>query len=101
VDSSTISSPGHRASRGLCVGLYGASRTVALSPDTAIESGAPTSIACRDLKVLEWIASQMRGKFRGSRNAMKLIAAIIGAATSPLTQLPNLFDMVSPGERGE
>jgi hypothetical protein len=52
-------------------------------------------------EVLEWIANQKRGKFRGSRNAMKLIAAIIGAATPPLMQLPNLFEMVSPGERGE
>jgi hypothetical protein len=51
-------------------------------------------------EVLEWIANQKRGKFRGSRNAMKLIAAIIGAATPPLMQLPNLFDMVSPGSAG-
>ena len=36
-------------------------RTVALSPDTAIESWAPTH-GVVDIEVLEWIASQMRGK---------------------------------------
>jgi hypothetical protein len=35
----------------------------------------------------------MCGKFRGNRNVMKLVAAIIGVATLPLTQLPKLFDM--------
>jgi hypothetical protein len=69
------------------------SRTIALSPDTAIESWAPNHAACFDIEVLEWIASQMRGKFRSNRNVMKLVAAIIGAATLPLAQLPNLFDM--------
>jgi len=35
----------------------------------------------------------MRGKFRGNRTVTKLVAAIIGAATLPLAQLPNVFDM--------
>ncbi len=39
-------------------------RTVALSPDTDIESWAPTQAAKIDTKVLEWLASQMRGKRR-------------------------------------
>ena len=39
-------------------------RTVALSPDTAIESWAPAQAANIDTQVLEWIASQMRGKRR-------------------------------------
>jgi hypothetical protein len=69
------------------------SRTIALSPDTAIESWAPTHATCLDLEVLEWIASQTRSKFRGNPTVMKLFAAIIGAATLPLAQLPNLFDM--------
>jgi len=43
--------------------------------------------------VLEWISGQMRGKLRGNRTVMKLVAVIIGAATLPLTQLPNLFDI--------
>src|SRR5580692_3410993 len=69
------------------------SRTIALSPDTAIESWAPTRAACLDIEVLEWIASQTRSKFRGNPTVMRLFAAIIGATTLPLAQLPNLFDM--------
>jgi hypothetical protein len=74
-------------------GLPVPSRTVALSPDTAIESWAPTRAAGLDIEVLEWIASQMRGKLRGNRTVMKLVAVVIGAASLPLTQLPNLFDI--------
>jgi hypothetical protein len=69
------------------------SRTIALSPDTAIESWAPTSAAGLDTEVVTWIASQMRGKLRGNRTVIKLVAAIIGVATLPMTQLPNLFDI--------
>src|SRR6185312_10801541 len=36
-------------------------RTIALSPDTAIESWAPAHGGV-DIEVLEWLASQMRGK---------------------------------------
>ena len=68
-------------------------RTIALSPDTAIESWAPTRAACLDIEVLEWIASQMCRKFRGNLKAMKLFAAIVGATTLPLAQLPSLFDL--------
>src|SRR5258705_3894198 len=74
-------------------GLPVPSRTIALSPDTAIESWAPTRAAGLDIEVLEWIASRMRGKFRGNRTVTKLVAAIIGPATLPLAQLPNVFDM--------
>jgi hypothetical protein len=69
------------------------SRTIALSPDTAIESWAPTRAASLDTEVVAWIASQMRGKLRGYRTVIKLVAAIIGVATLPMTQLPNLFDI--------
>jgi hypothetical protein len=68
-------------------------RTVALSPETAIESWAPTRAVGVDTEVLEWIASQMRGKRRGNRTLMTLVATIIGAATLPLAQLPNVFDI--------
>jgi hypothetical protein len=68
-------------------------RTVALSPETAIESWAPTQAVGVDTEVLEWIASQMRGKRRGNRTLMRLVATIIGAATLPLAQLPNMFDI--------
>jgi hypothetical protein len=68
-------------------------RTVALSPETAIESWAPTRAVGVDTEVLEWIASQMRGKRRSNRTLMTLVATIVGAATLPLTQLPNVFDI--------
>ena len=75
-------------------GLPVPSRSVALSPDTAIESWAPTKAVGVNTEVLEWIASQMRGKRRSNRTLMALVATIIGVATMPLTtQLPNVFDI--------
>lgn len=68
-------------------------RSVALSPDTAIDSWAPTKAVGVDLEVLEWIASQMRGKRRSNRVLMGLVATLIGAATIPLAQtLPAIID---------
>ena len=81
----------HRATSAS--GLPVPSRTIALSPDTAIESWAPTRPACLDIEVLEWIASQTRSKLGGNPKVMKLFAAIVGATTLPLAQLPNLFDL--------
>jgi hypothetical protein len=74
-------------------GLPVPSRTVALSPETAIESWAPTKAAGVDTDVLEWIASQMRGKHRSNRTLMSLVATIVGVAALPLTHLPNVFDI--------
>jgi len=75
-------------------GLPVPSRSVALSPDTAIESWAPTKAVGVNTEVLEWIAGQMRGKRRSNRTLMALVATIIGAATLPLTTpLPNVFDI--------
>jgi hypothetical protein len=68
-------------------------RTVALSPETAIESWAPIQAAGVDTEVLEWIASQMRGKRRSNRTLMRLVATIVGAATLPLAQLPGVLDI--------
>jgi hypothetical protein len=68
-------------------------RTVALSPKTTIESWAPTQAAGVDIEILEWIASQMRGKRSINRTLMALVATIVGAATAPLAQLPNVFDI--------
>ncbi len=68
-------------------------RTVALSPETAIESWAPAKAVNVDTEVLEWIASQMRGKRRGNRTLMRLVATIVGVAALPLAQLPNVFDI--------
>jgi hypothetical protein len=74
-------------------GLPVPSRTIALSPDTAIESWALTRAAGLDIEVLEWIAGQILGKLRGNPTVTKLVVAIIGAATLPLAQLPNWLDM--------
>jgi hypothetical protein len=68
-------------------------RTVALSPETAIESWAPTRAVGVNIEVLEWIAGQIRGKHRGNRTLTTLVATIVGAATLPLVQLPNVFDI--------
>jgi hypothetical protein len=44
--------------------------------------------------VLEWIASQMRGKRRSNLALKALVATLIGAATLPLAQtLPNFLDL--------
>jgi hypothetical protein len=74
-------------------GLPVPSRTVALSPETSIESWAPAKAAGVDTEVLNWIASQMRGKRRSNRTLMSLVATIVGVAALPLTTLPNVFDI--------
>lgn len=69
-------------------------RSIALSPETAIESWAPTTAVGVNTEVLEWIASQMRGTRRNNRALMRLVATLIGAATLPLAHtLPNVFDL--------
>jgi hypothetical protein len=65
-------------------------RTVALSPETAIESWAPAHAANVDIEVLNWIASQMRSTRRRNRTLAALVATIVGAAM-PL--MPNVFDI--------
>ncbi len=70
-------------------------RAVALSPQTAIESWAPTQAIGVNIEVLEWIAAQMRGKRRHNRLLMSVVATLIGAATTlPLAHsLPGLLDL--------
>src|SRR6516225_6284667 len=68
-------------------------RTVALSPDTDIESWAPVKANGVDTEVLEWIAGQMRGKRCINRTLMAMVATVVGAAALPLAQLPNVFDI--------
>ena len=75
-------------------GLPVPARSIALSPETAIESWAPTKAVGVNTEVLEWIAAQMRGKRRSNHTLKALVATIIGAATLPLTtQLSNVFDI--------
>jgi hypothetical protein len=68
-------------------------RTVALSPQTSIESWGPTKAISVDTEVLEWIASQMRGKRRSNRTLMTLVATIVGVAALSLVQMPHVFDI--------
>src|SRR5436853_3535508 len=56
-------------------------RTVALSPDVAIETWAPTKAVGVNSEVLEWIASQMRAKRVSNAAVMTLVTAVVGAAT--------------------
>jgi hypothetical protein len=68
-------------------------RTVALSPDTDIESWAPTQAKGVDTEVLEWIASQMRGKRQSNRKLMAMVATLAGVAALPLAHIPFVFDI--------
>src|SRR3979409_1352639 len=67
-------------------GLAVPPRTVALSPETAIESWAPKRAVGVDSEVLEWIASQMRGNRRINRTLMAMVASLVGAAALPLVR---------------
>jgi hypothetical protein len=69
-------------------------RSVALSPDTDIESWAPSYASRVNTEVLEWVAAQMRGKRQGNRRLMAMVATFVGTAALPLAQqLPNVFDI--------
>jgi hypothetical protein len=68
-------------------------RTVALSPDTDIASWAPAHARNIDIRTLEWIAGQMRGKRRSNHTLAAMVATVVGAAALPLSQLPNVFDI--------
>jgi hypothetical protein len=74
-------------------GLKVPPRTVALAPDTEIASWAPNR-ATQNAEVLEWIASQMRGKLRRNRALMTMVTTFLGVTALPLAQqLPNVFDI--------
>lgn len=68
-------------------------RTVALSPDTDVESWAPAYASGVDAEVREWIASQMQGKRRFSRTLMAMVATLAGVAALPLAHIPYVFDI--------
>ena len=74
-------------------GLRVPSREVALSPDTAIESWAPSRSTDVNAEVLEWIAAQMRGRRRTSRTLMTIIAALVGAAVPLASSLERVADL--------
>ena len=62
-------------------GLKVPPRTVALAPDTAIESWAPDHAKRVDTATLEWIAAQMRGKRNTNRMLMAMVAAAVDTGT--------------------
>ena len=64
-------------------------RSVALAPDTAIESWAPNHANKVDIEVLNWIATQMRGNRRRNRTLMAMVATLVGA----FVHVPNVFDI--------
>ena len=73
-------------------GLKVPPRSVALSTD--IESWAPSYASKVNREMLEWIASQMRGKRHNNRRLMAMVATFLGATALPLAgQLPNVFDI--------
>jgi hypothetical protein len=75
-------------------GLRVPPRSVALSTDTEIESWAPVYETRVKTEILEWIASQMRGKHRSNRKLMAIVTVLLGAAALPLAQqLPTLLDI--------
>lgn len=74
-------------------GLAVPSRAVALSPETAIESWAPSRSSDVNAEVLEWIADQMRGRRRTNRTLMTIIAAFLGAALPLASSLERITDL--------
>jgi hypothetical protein len=75
-------------------GLKVPPRTVALAPDTDIESWAPKKATNIDTKVLEWIARQMQGKRRTNRALTAMVATLVGATALPLAaKLPSVLDI--------
>ncbi|MGX7745123.1 hypothetical protein [Rhodopseudomonas parapalustris] len=75
-------------------GLQVPARSVALSPDVAIESWAPAQAVGANTEVLEWISRQMRSTRRSNHTLMRLVATLVGVAALPLmTQVPRIFDL--------
>jgi hypothetical protein len=74
-------------------GLVVPSREVALAPETAIESWAPSRSTDVNAEVLEWIAAQMRTRRRTSQTLMTIIAALVGAAVPLASSLERVADL--------
>ena len=74
-------------------GLKVPPRTVAMSPETAIENWAPPHAIEANAEALQWIAGQMRGKRRSNGVLSAMVASLVGAAVLPLAQLPRVLDI--------
>jgi hypothetical protein len=75
-------------------GLPVPSRAVALSPQTAIESWAPSQAANVNTEVLEWISHQMRSNRRSNRTLEQLVA-MLAVAGLPLVHAPGMLEFGS------
>ncbi len=68
-------------------------RSVALAAETTIESWAPANANGVKTDILEWVASQMRGKRPSNRALMAMVATLVGVSALPLAQLPYMIDI--------
>jgi len=68
-------------------------RSVALAPETAIDSWAPADARGVKTDVLEWVANQMRGKRPSNRALMTMVATLVGVTVLPLAHLPSMIDI--------
>lgn len=68
-------------------------RSVALAPETGIDTWAPTRAVGVNIEALEWMAGQMRGKRRLNSALMSLTATIVGAAVLPIVNMPGMLDL--------
>jgi hypothetical protein len=68
-------------------------RSVALSPETDIESWAPANARGVNADILEWVARQMRGKRPSNRTLMTMVATLAGVTALPLAHLPFMIDI--------
>jgi hypothetical protein len=68
-------------------------RSVALSPETDLESWAPANARGVKTDILEWVASQMRGKRPSNRALMTMVATLVGVTVLPLAHLPSMIDI--------
>jgi hypothetical protein len=68
-------------------------RSVALSPDTSIESWAPGNARAINADVLHWVANQMRGRRPGNPALMTMVATLAGVTALPLAHLPWMIDI--------
>lgn len=68
-------------------------RNVALAPETPIESWAPANARGVNTDVLEWVASQMRGKRPSNGTLAAMVATLAGVSALPLAHLPFMIDI--------
>jgi hypothetical protein len=69
-------------------------RSVALSPETSVESWAPAKAVSSNAEVNEWISAKMQASRAGNRALTKLVATLVGAASLPIaTSFSSIVDL--------